>query len=131
MYRTNPWYTEYFSNNALVIITAMLVLVAYQICRTGVKDSVDDETSSKNFLSQFSELQDSLNNSKSFQDQRLDEISKKLASFDSQIDQMTNFADNLTGTLGKHNSTGALKSKLRADKSPSGSKKNVRFAEGF
>ena len=141
-YEIDPWYMDYLSNKGLIFTTCILIVIAYQICRSQIGSSDTDENPSN--LSEIEKLQQTLDSfndnisnddtlygqdlSKSAQNQKLEEISQKLASFESQTQQMSDFANSLQSTIQTHDKN--LKSKLKMNKS-SGSKKNVRFADGF
>jgi len=117
-FTSEPWFIKYLSNKGIIFTIVALLLITYQLCKSRPSQKDEDDQS-------FSKIKQKLAQTQSFQNQKLDEISQKLANFEISNKNMEDFNSQLGG-LGNEN----LKSLLKTDKSPlGGSKKNVRFAD--
>lgn len=93
-----------------------MLIIGYQIIKS--RSSNEDSESQ-----QFNSLKGLINKNQNIQDDKLDEISKKLQMFQNSNKNIDDFNSKAMDAL-----RGDLKSNLKNEKSPK-NKKNVRFAE--
>ena len=105
----------------MIFILLVVLIVAINVCRFSSRDreSPEDARQSTEFKKKISEAA-------SIRDQKLEEISQQLLSFENATKGYSNFNENVKGTLSKDP---AHKSGLKTSNNITGSKKNVRFAD--
>lgn len=117
-----PVIFDYIANRGFMFALWIVLIACYLICKN--RWTSEDETNND-----ISGIKKQLEKNKSIQEQKLEEISKKLAFFEKATNDMSSFNSDFQGAFG---SEGELKPNLVLGKKPStGSKKNVRFADEY
>jgi hypothetical protein len=112
-----PWYWVYLSNKGLIMTVCVMVIIGYQIVKSR---SSSEEGESR----EYNSIKGLINKNQNIQDNKLDEISKKLAMFQKSNTNMDEFNNKAMGAL-----SGDLKSLLKSGNTPKNANRNVRFAE--